>query len=159
MPFWKQSDDPWDRKPPKQFTEPREPRENPLDTLKTWNDQRKTAAKEKEEARRLPPEKCPWCGKDMEQGYLHGGRGTLYWTPGVKPGLREALIGPSNDAFQLDCEGVYNVYVTAWHCPECKKLMIDAAGMRPAYNIIPSAETEETAAAEPEESEDTQGRT
>lgn len=128
MPFWKQSDDPWDRKPPKQFTEPREPRENPLDTLKTWNDQRKTAAKEKEEARRLPPEKCPWCGKDMEQGYLTGGRDTVYWHRGIVKSSRFARA--NTECFQVDDEYIpFMRYKTTWFCSNCKKMVFDAPDM------------------------------
>ena len=28
----------------------------------------------KEDEEPIPPEKCPWCGKDMEWGYIDGGR-------------------------------------------------------------------------------------
>ena len=83
MPFWKQSEDPWDRKPDKPPREPKEPQANPLDSLKAWNEERKAKAKEKEEARRFPPEPCPWCGKDMEQGFLLGGRDGVRWYPGI----------------------------------------------------------------------------
>ncbi len=83
MPFWKQSEDPWDQKPDKPRREPKEPQANPLDSLKAWNEERKAKAKEKEEARRLPPEPCPWCGKEMEQGFLTGGRDSVRWYPGV----------------------------------------------------------------------------
>ena len=50
MPFWKQSEDPWDQKPDKPRREPKEPQANPLDSLKAWNEQRKAEAKEKEAA-------------------------------------------------------------------------------------------------------------
>lgn len=126
MAFWKQSDDPWDRKPDKRPTEPREPRENPIDGMKAWNERRKSAAKEKEEARRLPPEKCPWCGKDMEQGYLLGGRGAAKWYPGFLT-AKAAWIGRS-DVRGLDVLDEWNflAYKTTWFCRDCKKMVFDA---------------------------------
>ena len=33
MPFWKQSEDPWDQKPEKRRPAPKEPQETPIDTL------------------------------------------------------------------------------------------------------------------------------
>ena len=127
MPFWKQSDDPWDRKPDKPRPEPKEPKANPLDTLKQWNEDRKAEAREKEEAKCLPSEKCPWCGKDMEQGYLIGGRG-IYWYSGIptaKALTKAGWLGPRlNDAFRIDDEGDFftSVYKTAWLCKACKKV-------------------------------------
>ena len=105
MPFWKQSEDPWDRKPDKPRAEPKDLQANPLDSLKAWNEERKARAKEKEEAKRLPPEKCPWCGKDMEQGYMMGGRG-ITWYAGVLT-TKAAWIGDSSkEHFNLESEGV-----------------------------------------------------
>ena len=128
MAFWKQSDDPWDRKPskrPKQSAEPMEPRENPVDTLKSWNEQRKAAAKEKEEARRLPPEKCPWCGKDMEQGYLQGGRDAVHWHRGIVKSSRFARA--NTECFQVDDEYIpFMRYKTTWFCSDCKKIVFNA---------------------------------
>jgi len=122
MPFWKKSEDPWDRKdgiskPPK------EPRENPIDSLKQWNEARKAEAKEREEARRLPPEKCPWCGKDMEQGYLITGRDPIRWHPGIyKFTLFSGLDG---DDLRIDTQGDFTMYRVTWLCRECKKLVFD----------------------------------
>lgn len=129
MPFWKQSDDPWDRKPGKRRpAEPKEPRENPIDGLKAWNEQRKASAKEKEEARRLPPEKCPWCGKDMEQGYLQGGRDSIRWHRGI---FKSSLFVRANDeSFRVDDEEVMLAsYKTTWFCPDCKKMVFNAPNM------------------------------
>lgn len=127
MPFWKQSEDPWDRKPDKRWPAPREdkePQANPLDSLKQWNEDRKTRAKEKEEAKRLPPEKCPWCGKDMEQGYMMGGRDAVCWYPGVyKFDLVRGLGGDSIDLLN-DGSG-WTRYKTVWLCRGCKKMTFD----------------------------------
>lgn len=125
MPFWKQSEDPWDQKPEKRrSTEPKEPKENPLDTLKQWNEDRRARAKEKEEAKRLPPEKCPWCGKEMEQGFITGGRDAVRWYPGVyKFDLVRGLNGDAMDL--LDEYSAWSCYKTAWLCRECKKMIFN----------------------------------
>jgi len=125
MPFWKKSEDPWDRKdgvskPPK---EPKEPRENPIDSLKQWNETRKAEAKEREEARRLPPEKCPWCGKDMEQGYMMADQGSIRWHPGI---YKFALFsGLDGDALRIDTQGDFTMYRITWLCRDCKKMVFD----------------------------------
>ena len=117
MPFWKQSEDPWDQKPDKPRREPKEPQANPLDSLKTWNEERKAKAKEREEAKRLPPEPCPWCGKEMEQGFLTGGRDAVRWHPGIyKFELFQSLGGI--DVLE---EGTWVPYKTTWLCRDCKK--------------------------------------
>mgnify|MGYP001028165784 FL=1 len=129
MAFWKKSEDPWDwdpskKRPAPRPAEPQEPRENPLDSLKAWNEERKAKAKEKEEAKRLPPEKCPWCGKDMEQGYMMGGKG-VHWYSGVLT-TRAAWIGDSSkEEIRLDHEGILAMYKTVWLCRECKKMVLD----------------------------------
>lgn len=117
MPFWKQSEDPWDQKPDKPRREPKEPQANPLDSLKAWNEERKAKAKEREEAKRLPPEPCPWCGKEMEQGFLTGGRDGVRWHPGIyKFELFQSLGGI--DVLE---EGTWVPYKTTWLCRDCKK--------------------------------------
>nr|WP_325212498.1 PF20097 family protein [uncultured Oscillibacter sp.] len=126
MPFWKQSEDPWDQKPEK-HREPREekaPQANPLDSLKQWNEERKAKAREKEEAKRLPPEKCPWCGKEMEQGFILGGRDAVRWYPGVyKFDLIRGLDGNAMDL--LDDYSTWSCYKTVWLCRDCKKMVLN----------------------------------
>lgn len=121
MPFWKQSEDPWDRKPGKP-TPPKEPKADPLDTLKQWNEERKAKAKEQEEAKRLPPESCPWCGKEMEQGFLLTGGDPIRWYPGV---YKTAWIMRDRaGSFRVDTEGDFALYKVAWLCRDCKKLTL-----------------------------------
>lgn len=152
MAFWKKSEDPWDQKPDKR-REPREikePQANPLDSLKSWNEDRK--AKEKEEAKRLPPEKCPWCGKDMEQGFLAAGRDPVRWYPGVYK--FEFFRGLDGDAIDICNEGGFSgYYKTAWLCRECGKMIFDIPESERVYDFPESqdAGTEETQ--EEEESE------
>lgn len=135
MAFWNRSDDPWDVDPDRaRAKRKREPRENPLDALKGWNEERraKAAAKQAElEAR--PKEVCPWCGREMERGYLLGGRDGITWTPGFLT-ARAAWLGPSGEAkgrrLKVNDEGEFISYKTAWYCGDCRKMVIDAAGMR-----------------------------
>lgn len=148
MPFWKQSEDPWDRRPDK--AEPREPKENPLDTIKTWNEDRKAKAKEKEEAKRLPPEKCPWCGKEMEQGFVTGGRDAVRWHPGIYKfdpfrGLSGEAIDLLDDGSGLTC------YKITWLCRDCKKMVLN---MPEPLEDPCAVRLENEAAKEEEESEE-----
>lgn len=156
MAFWKKSEDPWDwdpskKRPAPRPAEPQEPRENPLDSLKAWNEERKAKAKEKEEAKRLPPEKCPWCGKDMEQGYMMGGKG-VHWYSGVLT-TRAAWIGDSSkEEIRLDHEGILAMYKTVWLCRDCKKMVFDMPEPPAVYAPFPS-QPEDGAAGEDEEEE------
>lgn len=124
MPLWKQSDDPWDQQPKKRSPETKESKGRPLDAIKAWNEDRKAAARKKEEAKRLPPEKCPWCGKDMEQGFLLGGRDGTRWYPGVyKFTPLRALNSEAMDV--LDDGGGFASYKITWLCQDCKKAVFD----------------------------------
>lgn len=148
MPFWKQSEDPWDQTSEKRrkAKEVKEPQENPLDTLKAWNEDRKARAKEKEEAKWLPPEKCPWCGKEMEQGFITGGRDGVHWYPGIcKAGLFRGLDSAGGIDL-LDEGGIWSgVYKTVWLCRECKKAVFTMPDPPEAYDPFAApAETEET---------------
>lgn len=150
MAFWKQSDDPWDRKADKRFkdfTGSSEPRESPVDTLKTWSEQRKAAAKEKEEARRLPPEKCPWCGKDMAQGFLFTGRDPIRWYPGI---YKTAWFSRDRTgSFRVDNDegALLQSYKITWLCRDCKKMVFNAPDPEDgsaAGNIDETKEEEES---------------
>ena len=148
MPFWKKSEDPWDQTPERRrkAKEVKEPQENPLDTLKAWNEDRKARAKEKEEAKRLPPEKCPWCGKDMEQGFITGGRDGVHWYSGIyKASLFRSLDGADRIDL-LDEGGIWSgLYKTVWLCRECKKAVFTMPDPPEAYDPFDApAETEET---------------
>ena len=131
MAFWKKSEDPWDMDPAKQrrsvpVEEETEAAESPLDTLKGWAARRKAAEAEK---LTLPPEKCPWCGGEMEQGFLSGGRGVV-WSRGVPDTKTKWLGAGHGNTLRVDDEGVLFTYKTAWLCPACEKMTVDAAGLR-----------------------------
>ena len=134
MPFWKKSEDPWDIDPNQRRAapEPEEKAPGLLDSLREDWDAMQAARQEKREKLRLPPEKCPWCGKDMEQGFLMGDRG-VYWyrgTPNKKISLFGAFGAPSEDTIRVDMEGFLTTYHTAWYCPDCKKMTVDAADLQ-----------------------------
>ena len=122
MAFWNKGEDPWDVKPkPVSVPNPDcdgEP-DTVLDSLKAWNKERK-----EEKARReapLPPEKCPWCGREMERAYLSGGRDGVYWHKD-----RYAAVPASLEVERLDTDGTFwKRYKLAWHCPDCGKLVLD----------------------------------
>lgn len=138
MPFWKKSDDPWDVDPAKERKkrerEDREPVENPLDSLREWNEERKAKAAAKQaELEAQPREICPWCGREMERGYMVSGKGDLIWRPGWMT-ARSAWVGPPKEVRQrslrVDDEGDFISYKTVWYCGDCEKMVIDAKGMR-----------------------------
>ena len=131
MAFWKKSEDPWDIDPNQRRTasEPAEKAPGLLDTLRGDWDAMQAEWQEKREKLRLPPEKCPWCGEDMEQGFLMGGRG-VFWYRGT-PDIKTSLFGaPNEDTIRVDTEGFLNTYHTAWYCPACKKMTIDASDLQ-----------------------------
>ena len=125
MGIWKKSEDPWDRKPGRDWlNKPKEPKESPIDGLKAWNEKRKADI---EAARRRPPEKCPWCGTDMEQGYLANGR-SLWWAPGIPNFMSKWVsVEYAEGAFQVDSDGGLCPYKLTWFCRECEKMVFDTA--------------------------------
>ena len=129
MAFWKKSEDPWDVEPrpvgtvspvtPDRDEEP----ETLMDSLKAWNETRKEEKERKKVP--LPPMTCPWCGKEMETGYLMGNRG-IWWAPG-RPGAWAKWVSAAGaeGAVQVDTEGNLFTYQTAWACQNCRKLVAD----------------------------------
>ena len=129
MPFWKKSEDPWDVDPARARAK-REPIENPLDTLRDWNEERKAKAAEKQaELEAQPKEVCPWCGREMERGYFPGGRDGITWRPGFLT-ARAAWIGPPKEvrerSLRVNDEGDFTTYKTVWYCGDCEKMVIVA---------------------------------
>ena len=131
MAFWKKSEDPWDIAPNQRRTasEPAEKAPGLLDTLRGDWDAMRAEWQETRESLKLPPEKCPWCGKDMEQGFLMGGRGVV-WHRGIPTGKARWLSPGGGNIMRVDTEGFLTTYHTAWYCPDCKKMTIDAADLQ-----------------------------
>ena len=131
MPFWKKSEDPWDVDPNRNrsTSEAEETGPGLLDSLREDWDALQAQRQEKREKLRLPPEKCPWCGKEMEQGFLMGGRGVV-WHRGIPAG-KALWFSPGNEnIMRVDTEGFFSSYHVAWHCPDCKKMTIDTADLQ-----------------------------
>ncbi len=131
MAFEKKSQDPWDRKPETrkappvpapETSKPPESKKGPLDSLRAWNERRRA---EKEEARRLPPESCPWCGQEMEQGYLYTGRDKIYWSPGGPDSSTIFFGAILGDGIQINDSGRWAACKTSWLCRNCKKMVFD----------------------------------
>lgn len=128
MPFWKKSEDPWDIDPSKRRRPPAEEKAESgeaapglLEELRDWNE----ARKQKKAERVPPPIPCPWCGKEMETGYLMGSRG-IWWAPGRPDGWAKWVsIAMVEGAFRVDTEGGLAAYQTAWYCGDCRRLAVD----------------------------------
>ena len=126
MAFWKKSEDPWDLTPEKRRTEmPREETEEKDSLRETVQ----SLAKELKECFAAPPEEepepqaCPWCGRVMQRGYLISGQ-WIYWQTQKPRAL--SLRGHAADALVINTEGGLSAsYKTAWHCPDCRKLVLD----------------------------------
>ena len=132
MSFWKKSDDPWDWKdeeerrprkapvPPPEEGQPAEPGlwEEIKDLGKVLTES--WSPRQKDEVDPIPPMTCPWCGKDMEQGFLMGGRGVA-WHRGIPTGKARWLSPGRENIMRVDTEGDILRYHTAWYCPDCKK--------------------------------------
>ena len=74
------------------------------------------------------PMHCPWCGGEMVRGYLSSGRDAVYFSE-ERPGMVEYLIRGAG-WLRLDNEGgSMHTYKTAWHCPVCRKLVVDTTGL------------------------------
>ena len=149
MPFWKKSEDPWDRPPTQRREEtPDQEKESLQETVQSW-------AKEFRECFASPPEEapepqvCPWCGGTMQGGYLISGQ-WIYWQTQKPRAL--SLRGHAADALIINTEGGLSAsYKTAWHCPDCRKRVLDVTPPprpqweEPAEETPGSEETEEQA--------------
>ena len=131
MPFWKKSEDPWDIDLSKRRAAPKLAEKAPglVDTIREEWDAMQKERQEKRKKLELPPEKCPWCGKDMEQGFLMGSRG-VFWYRGIPAGKALWLSPGRENIMRVDTEGDILHYHTAWYCPACKKMTIDASDLQ-----------------------------
>ena len=160
MPFWKKSEDPWDyapEKPPRPAEPGPEDKDyapSLMDELRDWDEERK----EKKRQREAPPPSmaCPWCGREMEMGYLSGSRG-VFWIRGV-PTARKFWLGAGRgNIIRVDTEGgLMTPHRTAWLCRACRRMVLEAPGnmwkIPPAEN---SGERTAPADCRTDETEDT----
>ena len=68
--------------------------------------------------------KCPYCGKEMEKGLIHG-RNEINWIKGEKRRIF-ASSEIHNDAVVLsELSFMKGSAVVAYNCKDCKKILID----------------------------------
>ena len=143
MAFWKKkSEDPWDRDPSERpavtFYEP-EPEAEAEEPEKKGFFAELFGAEEPEEA--PAPVPCPYCGAEMELGYLICGRGSIHWTK-VKPdGFFGNLFA---ETVPVSDEGLFNEYKTSHFCAACRKLVVDVPEQKEEWSA-PTEPAEETA--------------
>ena len=64
--------------------------------------------------------KCPWCGKEMDKGFVQSARPVI-WSPDKKKLFFSAT---TSDDFTIS-KGYWNgCFAEAYHCPKCKKVVI-----------------------------------
>ncbi|MBQ8852428.1 MAG: hypothetical protein IJZ66_08340 [Oscillibacter sp.] len=129
MAFWKKSDDPWDRKPGKQketlWREQEAPVENdsPVERELTPKEQRIRDIIEGPKVTPVVPEKCPWCGGDMEAASIYSERGWTVW----KLGDHGGGMFDSAAAMTLQEEGISfwdRAFKRSWYCRACEKMTL-----------------------------------
>ena len=147
MAFWKKSDDPWDIDPEKRKKKsettwreqepPAREEAEPAKQGERLGDALKNLFKKKEEEAPIVPEKCPWCGKDMEWGCIVGGRDTVHWQNWKPKGLFNLSMAEDQEQYELMDEGglLSNLYKTAWRCKDCGKLVMNFAPERTAAEV------------------------
>ena len=127
MSFWKKSEDPWDYEP-----EQRDPvrREEEPPVSPDGETQDRSACRIPFQSRDAgsqspPPMACPWCGREMEVGYVTGTRGVHYHR-GMPTTKRLWLgTGPDN-TMRVDAEGgLLTPYCRAWFCRTCRRMVLE----------------------------------
>ena len=143
--FWKKSDDPWDYEPPSRPAEPEEGGRAPglMDELRgdfqAWNEDRREKKRQREAP--PPPMACPWCGQEMEAGWISGGRDGVHWYSGWPPKLVAGLDAPS---LRVDHEGgLLHSYKAACLCRSCRRMVLEF----PEEELAHASPTEEWQAA------------
>lgn len=148
MPFRKKSEDPWDYEP-----ERRDPvrREEEPPVSPDGETQDRSACRIPFQSRDAgsqspPPMACPWCGREMEMGYLSGSRG-VFWIRGV-PTARKFWLGAGRgNIIRVDTEGgLMTPHRTAWLCRACRRMVMEIP-----EEEIPKPLTPEEAAEQAEE--------
>ena len=150
MAFWKKSEDPWDIDPEKRkkqttaaFWENDAPAEtDPVGAAsgrpeeaprgQSLGESIKGFFGGKKEDAPITPEKCPWCGKDMERGYIDGGRDYSVMWRNWKPRGFLGIFQPE-DAREIDLldegDGLW-CYKTVWYCRDCGKMTLEIKNAR-----------------------------
>ncbi|MEQ2456541.1 PF20097 family protein [Flavonifractor hominis] len=62
--------------------------------------------------------KCPKCGQEMELGWLHAGRGPLFWSR--KKNKLTIFLGQDD----LRLQGMFGGTLPAWLCVDCQMVLM-----------------------------------
>ena len=91
----------------------------------------------KKEDAPITPEKCPWCGKDMEWGRIDGGRDYSVMWRNWKPRGFLGLSQPDNarEIDLLDEGDGLRCYKTIWYCRDCGKMTLEIKNPRNAAEV------------------------
>ena len=155
MPFWKKSEDPWDYEPEKRPVPSAEAGggedapgffEELRGDLQEWNQERREKKRQRETP--PPPMKCPWCGQEMEAGYITGGRG-VYWQHGVPTAQKLWLGVGAGNPLRVDTAGGVAGYQTAYFCRACRRMVLEF----PAEELEAPQDTWQTPPADGEETD------
>ena len=117
MPFWRKSEDPWDMEPEKRRTWTAGEPQPPAADGEAWK-----VPGEKETAEEQTPSAmtCPWCGQEMEVGYVTGARGVHYHR-GMPTTKRLWLGAGPDNTMRVDAEGgLLTPYCRAYLCRTCQ---------------------------------------
>ena len=155
MAFWKKSEDPWDIDPEKRkkqttaaFWENDAPAEtDPVGAAsgrpeeeprgQSLGESIKGFFGGKKEEAPIIPEKCPWCGKDMEWGRIDGGRDYSVMWRNWKPRGFLGLSQPDNarEIDLLDEGDGLRCYKTIWYCQDCCKMTLEIKNPRNSAEV------------------------
>lgn len=148
MAFWKKSNDPWDMDPEKRkrdssavwweqdAAEAADSETKPLDPRGEALKRFFTRPEVEEEV--IAPEKCPWCGKDMEWGMIDGGREyAVIWRNYRPKGLLGLSRPEGGKEYDLLDEGSgLKCFKTVWLCEDCGKMVLDRPKQRNGPNYV-----------------------
>ena len=147
MPFWKKSEDPWDREPERKRDQAETPQAQPSGETQDWSAWKAPWESEDAEAQSPPPMACPWCGRDMQVGRITGGGDPVRWRPGWPP----RVLGPGDGVpIRVDHEGTVLLrYKTAYLCRACRRMVLEF----PAEELEAPQDTWQTPPADGEETD------
>ncbi len=131
MPFWKKSEDPWDIDPSKRRPAPKPAEKAPglVDTIREEWDAMQKERQEKREKAGAAAGEVPLVRQRHGAGLPYGSRGVA-WHRGIPTGKARWLSPGGENIMRVDTEGFLTTYHTAWYCPDCKRMTIDAADLQ-----------------------------
>ncbi len=69
--------------------------------------------------------KCPYCGKDMDLGYIQC-RDGVYWCQKKRAVAALPLFGGESISLSPSSNHIFGgAYAEAYHCKKCKKILIE----------------------------------